>query len=112
MERANPFSDLGDFQATPKPKPVQTEQIERLAQENGFPSRQSKPTTAKKVTIPKTEPRRRGRRYTTGRNQQINIKATAETIEKLYEIADKERMPLGQILALALNAYSKQSVAE
>lgn len=102
MERANPFSDLSDFQATPKAKPVQTEQIERLAEENGFPSRQSKTPTKKQQSPAK--PKRRGRRYTTGRNQQINIKATAETIEQLYRIADEKNIPLGKVLDLALQA--------
>lgn len=102
MERANPFSDLSDFQAAPKAKPVQTEQIERLAEENGFPSRQSKtPTKKQKVT---EKPKRKGRRYTTGRNQQINIKATAETIERLYKIADDRNEPLGEVLEHALAA--------
>lgn len=110
MDRANPFADLTEFQSKPKPKPVQREAIEKLAQENGFPSRQparqSSPTEAK----PKTAVPRRGRRYTTGRNQQINIKATAETIAKLYRIADARNIPLGEALEIAISALdNKQS---
>lgn len=106
MERANPFSDLSDFQATPKAKPVQTEQIERLAEENGFPSRESKTPTKKQKT--EERPKRRGRRYTTGRNRQINIKATSETIERLYKIADDREMPLGKLLELAVIALERE----
>ncbi|RYE67352.1 MAG: stability/partitioning determinant, partial [Oxalobacteraceae bacterium] len=30
---------------------------------------------------------RRRRRYTTGRNQQLNVKATAATVERFYRLA-------------------------
>jgi len=104
MDRANPFADLDEFQAKPKPKPIQKEEIEKLAQENGFPSRQPIKATPKTALKPSAKPQRKGRRYTTGRNQQINIKATAETIERLYKLADKKNMPLGQVLELAIDA--------
>ena len=107
MDRANPFADLNEFPTKSKPKPVQKADIEKLAQENGFPSRQPVEATPKKETKSVIKPQRRGRRYTTGRNQQINIKATSETIERLYEIADKEQLPLGQILENALDALKK-----
>ena len=102
-DRANPFADLTEFQ--PKPKPVQKAEIEKLAQENGFPSRQPVRETPTKTVESKTE--RKGRRYTTGRNQQINIKATSETIERLYKIADEKNIPLGQVLDLALDAFER-----
>lgn len=105
-ERVSPFGSLDDFAPTPKkeraPKPVEKAAIEQVAADNGFPSRQ--PVKAE----PKPAPRQQ-RRYTTGRNQQINIKATAETIAKLTAIADEMRVPLGEVLARALDALEKAS---
>jgi len=100
MSRVNSFQNLDDFapkSTTQPPKPVEKAQIERLAQENGFPSRQP-------PRMPKSEDSPQRRRYTTGRNQQINIKATAETISRLYRIADQNNVPLGEILDRALDA--------
>lgn len=103
-DRVNPFGDLNDFApAQPKekkPKPVEKAVIDQVAADNGFPSRQAS----------KPEPKpalRQQRRYTTGRNQQINVKATAETIEQFYRIADEMNVPLGEVLARALNALEQ-----
>lgn len=107
MDRANPFADLTEFQSKPKPKPVQCEAIEKLAQENGFPSWQSGMNQILKEKSPvEAKPRKKSRRYTTVRNQQINIKATSETIEKLYRIADDKQLPLGNVLKIALDSLS------
>jgi hypothetical protein len=103
-DRVSPFGDLNDFApAVPKekkPKSVEKAAIEQVAADNGFPSRQP--------VMPAVKPAsRQQRRYTTGRNQQINIKATAETIEKFYRIADAQGVPLGEVLARALDALEK-----
>lgn len=103
-DRVNPFGDLNDFDPVqPKerrPKPVEKAVIDQVASENGFPSRQAvKPEV---TPAPKKQ-----RRYTTGRNQQINIKATAETIARLNAMADRMNVPLGEVLARALNALEK-----
>ena len=100
-DRANPFASLDTFQAKPQPKPIDKEGLNQLAQDTGFPSRPASPPR-KPASAPVAEPRRKGRRYTTGRNQQINIKATAETIERLYQVADQLKVPLGEALELAL----------
>lgn len=103
--RVNPFGDLSDFSPAPGAapvKPVQKEQIDRLAVENNFPSRQA----PRPADPPQRKP---GRRYTTGRNQQINIKATAATIERLYRIADARHLPLGEVLDLALAALEQST---
>jgi len=103
MTRANPFVDLTDFAPTPKQpvKPGEKAQIDRLAEESGFPSRQP-------ATPPTPAPQPRGRRYTTGRNRQINIKATAETIERLYRLADRRHVPLGELLERAVELLEKE----
>jgi hypothetical protein len=109
--RANPFTDLSDFE--PKPASSSTAAVrpaalEQVAEDNGFPSRQPKPST---TAAQETPHRRAGRRYTTGRNQQINIKATAAVIERLYQIADTRHLPLGQVLEMALEALERQGGA-
>lgn len=97
--RVNPFEDLGDFKPKTEPKPVQSADIDRLAADNNFPSRQPPRSTA-------SPPARR--RFTTGRNQQINIKATAETIDRLYRLADRQHVPLGELLDRALDALESK----
>lgn len=101
MSRANPFNDLGDFAPKAQAKPVEPQQIERIASEMGFPSRQASTAPA----VAKAAPRRR--RYTTGRNQQLNVKATAETVERFYRLADQQGVPLGELLDQALQALEK-----
>ena len=100
MSRANPFDDLSDFKPDQQSKPVETAAIERLAQENGFPSRQA-------TAAPVLKERPLVRRYTTGRNQQINVKASPETIARFYRLADERRMVLGELLEQALAAFEE-----
>jgi hypothetical protein len=101
--RVNPFADLTEppvFMTKPKPKKqVEKEVIARIAQEHNFPSRQ--PAKAPK------EPRLKRRVYRTGRDRQINIKATADTVERFYKLADSKRLPLGALLELALSALER-----
>lgn len=103
-DRVNPFGDLNDFAPAPKkeqkPKPVEKAIIDQVAADNGFPSRQA-------VKAPERPAPRQQRRYTTGRNQQINVKATSETIDRFYRIADEMGVPLGEVLARALTALEK-----
>lgn len=102
--RANPFADvaaaLPTFPTKPKAsEPVASDQVERISQEHNFPSRQ--PVKAK------PRPPRRIARHRTGRNQQFNIKATAETIERFYKLADKKRVALGELLEQGLDAIER-----
>lgn len=106
MARANPLADLSDF--SPKApgqgtrENVSPEDIEKIATENNFPSRQPRvPSASGPVTMP---PQKKQRRYVTGRNQQINIKATAETIAKFNLLADRLGVPLGEVLERAVDA--------
>lgn len=101
MTRANPFDDLGDFTAKTQTKPVEPQQIERIATEMGFPSRQPV------ASLPHSLGTQARRRYTTGRNQQLNVKATAETVARFYRLADQQNVPLGELLEQALQALEK-----
>jgi hypothetical protein len=100
--RVNPFATLNDPPVfTPKPKAdkaVQKETIARIADDNNFPSRQAPKPSA---------PRRKPRRYRTGRNTHLGIKATAETIERFYKAADERNVPSGELLRLALDALDR-----
>ena len=110
-ERVNPFGDLGDFTSAPaKPKPDPAV-IDQVAEAHGFPSRKSlaaptlEPTVATSAPASVEQaPARKQRRYTTGRNKQVNIKATDKTIQRLYRLADERNIPLGELLEHALNA--------
>ena len=100
--RANPFLDLTDFSAATSPKEaVREDHISRLSEEGGFPSRQPgagvKPNQLKPAA----------RRHRTGRNQQVNVKATAETIARFYRLADEHGVVLGVLLDRALEAFEK-----
>ena len=102
--RVNPFANLTEpqpiFTTKPKREPIETEVITRLAEENNFPSRQAAKT-------PK-EPRRKRRVYTTGRNRQFNIKATSETVERFYKMADDRNVTLCKLLEHALDALESE----
>jgi hypothetical protein len=82
---------------------VEEEAVARIAEENNFPSRQA-------IKAPST-PRRKRRVYRTGRNQQFNAKATPETTEKIYKLANERNVPLGELLRLALDALERAGVS-
>jgi hypothetical protein len=103
-DRVNPFADLKDTPVfTTKPraaKPVEEETIARIAEDNSFPSRQA--------TKPAKADRRKPRIHRTGRNQQFNAKATQETIARIYKNADERKVPLGELLRLAMDALARE----
>ncbi len=103
MSRANPFEDMEDFVPEAKPKPVEPAAIDQIARDSGFISRQA----ATPAPLGPARPQRR--RYTTGRNQQLNLKATPETIARFYRLADERREVLGELLESALDALEQQS---
>lgn len=96
-DRVNPFKsleteDLDDFVVATKPKkaiPSKTE-IDNLSELTGFPSRE--PQNSKKIV----------RRYTTGRNIQLNIKITSQAQERFYSVADQLGVPLGEAFEQAV----------
>ena len=106
-ERINPFANINEdapaFTTKPRAqKPVEEATIARIADENKFPSRQA--ATAKP---PKAE-RRKPRIYRTGRNVQFNAKVTAETITKIYRLADEKQVTIGKLVELAFGALERE----
>lgn len=88
-------------------KPVDLAQIDAVAAANDFPSRQPpKQQIATMVAsgkLPDIQERKR-RRFTTGRNVQLNIKAKQSTIDTMNQLADRLEVPLGEVLERALAA--------
>jgi hypothetical protein len=105
-ERVNPFAILTEAPPafTPKvkaEKPVPKDAIEKIAEANNFPSRQA----AKPAPV-----RRKQRRFRTGRDQHLGIKATAETRERFYKAADERNVQLGELLRMAIDALERAGV--
>lgn len=99
--RTNPFATLNEpppaftTKAPRQNKPVEEEKITQIAEAHNFPSREP------------PKPKRKGRRYRTGRNQHLGIRATADTVQRLYKAADDRNVPLGELLRLALDALER-----
>lgn len=101
-ERANPFGDLSEFKPSVSRKATDPKVLDEIATANDFPSREARATP-----VPVAAPAvRQTRRYTTGRNRQINIKATEETIALFYALADELNQPLGAVLQSALESLA------
>lgn len=107
-DRANPFGDLGDFELAPGKPKADRALIDKVAEEHGFPSRQPV-KQPDQISEAQQAAQRTQRRFKTGRNQQINIKATPETIERMGRMADEREVPLGRLLELALDALENSS---
>ena len=102
MSRTNPMDgfDLTDFEVKPvedkKPK-QDREAIAKIAEQNGFPSRQAPP-------IKSEADRPRQHYFRTGRNVQIPIKGTSACQEHLQRLVEELNVPKGVILEEALKA--------
>jgi hypothetical protein len=110
QERATIFDDdeldLSAF--APKERPIQKsvdrEAIRQMAEQKGFRSREQ-------VTAPKpmeTTEKRQPRRYVTGRNRQLNLKVTDSAAERLYALADANRLVLGEAFEMAIDALERE----
>jgi hypothetical protein len=106
-ERVNAFATLKEvpvFEVKPRAgKPVTKEAVDRIADDNGFPSRQARKVAA--------APARKRRVYRTGRNRNFSMKATNEAVERFYKIADERKVTLGALLELALDALEGAGAA-
>jgi hypothetical protein len=118
MDRANPLDgfDLDDFETKPRAAKPKSDRaaLDKLADENGFHSRQAqmpKPVEepapkVSKITQPKPANTERPHQhyFRTGRNEQINAKGTAEC-KAMFERLHKELdVPKGVVLEEALKA--------
>ncbi len=78
------------------------EKIRAVAEAAHFSSREPKPQ--KLVAPPKREPRR----HRTGRNVQLNLKASQETVNAFYAISDKNDWVLGETLERAIHSLQRE----
>lgn len=109
-ERAGVFDSAGDFDIagfTPKkPKAgsseVATDALRAVSEASSFQSRE--PTAARPEQPPKREPRR----YRTGRNVQLNVKVSAETLASFHALADSQGWVLGETLERAVGALERE----
>lgn len=113
-ERASIFGDddldLSDFAPSKTPRPPKSADkaaIRQAAEKRGFQAREPAIEQGRGVT-PKATPARPQRRHTTGRNKQLNIKATEETIARFYAIADERGWVLGEAFEHAVDALERQ----
>lgn len=127
-ERASIFGsedlDLSEFTAAPRPK-ADKAAIRAAAEQRGFNSREPEaaPATKRKAAVtakapiattpPAAEPlpedwRPRRRPLRTGRNQQFNMKASAESIQRFYRITEEQGWVLGETLEHALDALQRE----
>ena len=102
-ERVNPFAHLKEpplFTSKPKSeKPVEEENIPRIAEEDKFPSREA--------AMPKKAERHKPRVYRTGRDVQFGAKTTAETKARIYKATDERGVVIGEVLRLAIDALER-----
>jgi hypothetical protein len=104
-QRADPFAlaelDVSGFApAEPKKTKPQPSAIRKISEENNFPSRSP-------VAKPHAVQLRRRR---TGRNAQLNIKATQEVIDRFVALSDREKWVFGETLEHALAALEQTLV--
>lgn len=99
-EGADQDLDLSGFEpkkVRPERPPESPEKVRALSEANNFPSR-----APARPQPPDHPPMRRGRR--TGRNMQLNIKATQDTVDLFYRLTDNQGWVLGETLERALEA--------
>ena len=108
-ERASLFEaedtlDVTGFAPRPaSPSTIRPEQVRAVSEAANFRSREPHPPTAV---------RREPRRYRTGRNVQLNIKARSEAIEAFYALADREGWVLGEAFERAVAALGRELARE
>lgn len=106
-ERASVFGDdqdidIADFKPKAvEPPAVSREDVKAVSEGASFRSREPQPPAPKPV-------KREQRRYRTGRNQQLNIKARAEAIEAFYQITDQQGWVLGETFERAIEALKRE----
>ena len=115
QERASMFGDepQTDFDvsgfAPKKPEAKQkvtpVEAIRAVAATAKFTSREP---AAPPAAAPSAHVTREVRRYRTGRNTQLNVKTTPETLDTFYKIADANGWMVGETFEKAVAALAQQ----
>jgi hypothetical protein len=82
------------------------EKVREVSEAAKFHSREPKPAPPQPPAL--VLPAREQRRYRTGRNVQFNVKASQETVDAFYSIADGQGWVLGETLEHALAALKRE----
>jgi hypothetical protein len=99
--------DVSGFAPKAADRPaVKPEEVRAVSEAAQFQSREPRRDTAS-VASAKREPRR----YRTGRNMQLNIKARTDAIEAFYTIADQQGWVLGETFEHAIDALKRSLAA-
>jgi hypothetical protein len=97
--------DVSGFAPRPDARPAtRPEQVRVVSEAAHFQSREPQrgpPQVGKRVP----------RRYRTGRNIQLNIKARADAIEAFYAVADQRGWVLGETFERAIEALKRELIA-
>ena len=88
-------------------KAPRAEQVRAVSQAAKFPSREPNSVKAEPKADSKAA-KRAPRRYRTGRNQQLSVKALPQTVDAFYAITDQEGWVLGYTLQRALEALQRE----
>lgn len=96
--------DISGFAPKPVERPAaRPEQVRAVSEAAQFQSREPR-----KGPPPASTSKREPRRYRTGRNIQLNIKARADAIEAFYTIADQHGWVLGETFERAIDALRRE----
>lgn len=109
-DRAGLFNDKDDFDVSgfaPKPSPAATPaappaDVVRSVSEGAFQSREAVDA------VPQSIRTLRQRRRRTGRNLQLNLKASAIWMEAFYKISEAQRWTLGETFERAIAALQRE----
>ena len=107
--------DLSAFapKAAPDAMAPPAERVKAFAEAVNFPSREARPSKAAITEQgPKPRKQREPRRHRTGRNIQFNCKATQETIDAFYALADQNGWLVGETLERAIAALQREVVTQ
>lgn len=95
--------DISGFAPKAADRPAaRPEQVRTVSEAAQFQSREPR-----RERLPANSSKREPRRYRTGRNIQLNIKARAEAIEAFYAIADERGWVLGETFERAIDALKR-----
>lgn len=99
--------DVSGFttKSTPDITAPAPEEVRAVAEAANFRSREAKVAKPAKPAAPTKRP---PRRYRTGRNVQLNLKASQETVDSFYELTDANHWVLGETLERAIGALQRE----
>ena len=95
--------DISGFapKAAPDADAPLPEKVRAVAEAANFSSREPKPQKA-------TPLKRAPRQHRTGRNVQLNVKASQDTVDTFYSISDKNHWVLGETFERAMQALQRE----